>query len=107
MISKNPGDSFSLTAIFSDKNGKVEPLAALPTCVEASGLATTPVGTPTVNDPQFQFTGTVPADAAPGTQFTFTISAEGDPVPGQDTITGQFVVGVVALEDTQVAITGA
>ncbi len=107
MLPKNPGESFVLTAIFSDKNDKVEPLASLPVATEPTLGTLTPVGTPTLNDPQYQFSGVVPADAAPGTQYNVTIKAEGDPTPGNDTIVGNYIVGVVALEDTKVAITGA
>lgn len=106
MLTKNPGDTFTLTAVYTDKNGKTEPLATLPVCTEASGVATSPVGSPTVNDAQFQFTGTVPVDAAAGSTLDFTITAEGDPTPGVDTLTGTFQIGVVALEDTNVTITG-
>ena len=107
MLTKNPGDTFTLTAIYTDKNGKTDPLASLPVATEPTLGTLTPVGTPTVNDLQFQFTGTVPANATSGQQFVVEIDAEGDPTPGVDTIKGQFTIGVAIDEDTQVAITGA
>lgn len=107
MLNKNPGASFTLTAVFADPAGKTVPLGALPTATESTGAITlSPVGTPAVGDAQFQFTGSVPADAVAGTQYTITLSAEGDPTPGVDTITGTFTVGVAADEDTTVTITG-
>lgn len=107
MLSKNPGDTFTLTAVYADPKGKTVPLASLPVAVEKSGvISLTAVGSPTVNDPSFQFTGTVPADAAAGTQYEIDITAEGDVTPGVDTIAGTFNVGVVADEDTSVVITG-
>lgn len=108
MLTKNPGATFTLTAVYTDPNGKSVPLASLPVATEKSGVITlTAVGTPTVNDPSFQFSGTVPTNAAAGTQYEIDITAEGDPTPGVDTISGSFNIGVVADEDTQVAITGA
>lgn len=104
MITKLQGDSVTLTAIFSDKNGKTVPLAGLPTCVDPAGkLSFSPVGIPTVNDPQFQWTATVPTDCPPG-DYPINISAEGDPTPGQDTVSGSYTITVAADEDTQVAI---
>lgn len=107
MLTKNPGDTFTLTAIYTDPKGKSVPLASLPVATEPTGvIALSPVGTPTVNDPQFQFTGVIPTDAVAGTNYEIDITAEGDPTPGLDTIPGKFNVGVAADEDTQVAITG-
>lgn len=106
MLTKNPGDDFTLTAVYADPKGKTDPLGALPVATEPTLGTLTPVGTPTVNDAQFQFTGTVPADAAPGTLYVVEIDAEGDPTPGVNTIKGQFTIGVVAAEDTTVTITG-
>lgn len=107
MLTKNPGDSFTLTAVYSDKNGKSVPLASLPVATEPTLGTLSPVGTPTINDAQFQFSGTIPADAASGTQYVVEIDAEGDVTPGVNTIKGQFTIGVAVDEDTQVAITGA
>lgn len=107
MLPKNPGDTFTLTAIYNDPKGKNVPLASLPVATEPTLGTLTPVGTPTLGDAQFEFTGTVPANAAAGTQYSVLISAEGDPSPGVNTINGNFIIGVVADEDTTVAITGA
>ena len=106
MLSKQPGASFVLTAKYSDDSGKRDPLGALPVATEPTLGTLAPVGTPTVNDDQYQFTGTVPADAAPGTVYTVEIDAEGDATPGANVIKGQFNIGVVADEDTKVTITG-
>lgn len=107
MLNKNAGDSFTLTAVYSDPKDKTVPLASLPVAIEKTGvIILTAVGTPTVNDASFQFTGTIPTDAAPGTEYEFDITAEGDPTPGADTIPGSFLIGVVADEDTKVVITG-
>ena len=107
MLSKLAGASFVLTAVYADPKGVSVPLASLPTAAESTGAITlSAVGNPTVADPSFQFTGTVPADAVAGTIYEIDISAEGDPTPGVNTIVGKFSVGVAADEDTTVTITG-
>lgn len=107
MLSKQPGASFVLTAKYTDNDDKSDPLGSLPVATEPTLGTLTPVGTPTLNDGTYQFSGVVPADAVPGTQYVVEIDAEGDAVAGQNTIKGQFTIGVIAAEDTKVEITGA
>lgn len=101
----NPGQTKTLTAIFTDASGKVEPLGQLPTCVDGSGTLTiAPVGTQTLTDPQFQWTLACPADEVVGTDLPIHVHAEGDAKTGVDPIDGDIDGAVTALEDTQVAL---
>jgi len=101
----NPGQTKTLTAKFSDNSGVVDPLGVLPTATDPASLLTiTPVGTPTVNDRQFQWTVLAPASAAVGTALEIDVHAEGDPTPGTDPIDGKILGTVIAPEDTQMAL---
>jgi hypothetical protein len=82
-FSINPGQTKRLTAIFSDANGKVEPLAGLPSAKDPNSiLVIAPVGTPTVNDAQFQWDLSCPSGVEANTALEVDVSAEGDPTPG-------------------------
>lgn len=107
MLSKLAGAAFVLTAAYADDDQKAEPLFSLPTCNEPT-LGNIPLqGTPGLGDGTYNFGGTIPADAAPGTTYTFEIDAEGDPTPGVNTIKGQYQIVVISKEDTHVTISGA
>lgn len=98
-----PGQSKTLTAVFSDASGVSHPLSQLPTCVDPAGTMTniTPVGSPTVNDPQFQWTFTCDASVAAGT--TGQLNLEGINPDGV-TDDGDITYTVTAADDTQVTI---
>lgn len=104
----NPGQTKTLTAIFTDDAGNTDPLGALPTAVDPNGFLTlTPVGTPTVNDKQFQWSMACPASAAVDTALEIDVAAEGDPTPGVNTIKNTIAGSVIAAEDTHVALSVA
>jgi hypothetical protein len=88
-----------LTAVFKDSDGVVTPLpdGNSPSWSLDDGSVATIVG------PTDQPTVTI-SSIAPGTVHV-TVTAEGDPTPGADTITGEFDVEVIADEATQVEIT--
>ena len=46
MITKNPGDTFTLSAVYTDPKGKSDHLASLPVATEPTLGALAPVGTP-------------------------------------------------------------
>lgn len=101
----NPGQTKTLTAVYTDANNKSEPLASLPTAVDAAGVVpVTAIGSPTVNDGTYTFSFTAPADAVVGSVITINTHADGDPDPKVDPIDKSIDVTVVAPEDTQVAL---
>lgn len=104
----NPGQTKTLTAKFTDANGNTDPLGALPTATDPNGVLTVAaVGTPTVNDQQFQWTIACPTTASAGTALEVDVHAEGDPTAGVDPIDGKILGTVIAPEDTQVALSVA
>lgn len=80
---------------------------------DASGTPRKVVGTPAWDSSDTSIATVTPATdglsasivgVAPGTA-TITVTAEGDPTPGNDTITGEIDVTIVETEATQVVLT--
>lgn len=102
-----PGQTKTLTAVFTDASGVNHPLGALPTATcSNTDITLTPVGTPTISDPQFQWSIAASATAAPA-DIEVDVSAEGDAVAVVDTITGKILGSITAAEDTQVSLSVA
>ena len=101
-----PGETKTLTAAYTDDNGKTDPLGQVPvaSCSDAD-ITLTPIGTFTVNDPQFQWTIAASANATPG-DFEVDVDAKGDQA-GNDDIPGKILGTVPAPEDTRVALSVA
>jgi hypothetical protein len=97
----------TLTAAFTDDNDVNHPLASLPVASCANTDVTLAVvGTPTVSDPQFQWSISASATAALA-DIEVDVTAEGDPEVGKDTINGKILGSIVAAEDTKVALSVA
>lgn len=99
----NPGETKTLTAVYTDANGKNDPLGQVPvaSCSDAD-ITLTPIGVFSVNDPQFQWSVSASASASPG-DFEVDVDAKGD-LAGNDDIFGKILGTVPVPEDTQVAL---
>jgi len=96
------GQSKTATVVFTDANGKVQPLPAgnIPvwTVIPAAALSLTPAAD--------GMSCAILGGTALG-PLTLTATVEGDPTPGVDPLTPSIVGTVVAPEDTQGTITVA
>ena len=86
-----------VTANFTDALGMERPLASTPVWKSSDTTIATVTADPT------GLTAEIVA-VAPGTAMV-TVTAEGDPTAGKDTIDGEVDITVVAPEDTQVTLT--
>lgn len=97
-FSMNPGQTKTLTVTFQDTLGASHPLSDVPTCVDATGVATiSPVGTQTASDPTFSWTIAVPAGAAIGSSLDLDVNGVNpDGVVDEE----HYAVLINALDDT-------
>lgn len=94
------GSSHTATAVFTDANGVVRPLPAGVVPAWSVSDPASGVLTPAADG----MTALLVAGSTDG-DYTLTVTAEGDPAPGVDTLTGNFAFTVTDPEDTQVSIT--
>lgn len=92
------GSTHTATAVFTDANGVTRPLHSIP------AWSASPDGLVTLAPAEDGMTCGITAGSTDG-DVTLTVTAEGDPSPGVNTITGTFDLSVVDPEDTQVTIT--
>lgn len=97
-FSANPGQNKTLTIVFEDSAGGEHPLAAIPTCVDTTGVAViSPVGTQTPADPSFAWSVSVPASAVIGSSLSLDVKGvNADGVVDEET----YAVLINALDDT-------
>ncbi len=100
----NPGQTKTLTAIFADDTGTSEPLSAVPSPSDKSGLLTfSPIGTQTPNDGTYKWSVTCPSTVAPGATFDVSVTAsnpDGTPITTGNDIQGS----ALAPDNTHVSL---
>lgn len=100
-----PGQTRTLTAVFSDEKNVVRPLASLPTATDPTNTLTiVTLAEPTLTDPQYQWSITAPDAAVVGMALQIKVHADGDADPAVDPLDSVVDGVVIAPEDTHVTL---